>query len=98
MTYGPAWKEGEQAVAEYERLRANALGAANCPCGLAVLLRHGMAAWLDLACRAVPSETEGTGKVHVEGSGQVPGFVRAVAVVLADAVLAMAQHTEEVRA
>jgi hypothetical protein len=94
----PAWKEKGELVGEYELLRANALGATNRPLGLAVLLRHGMAAWLDLAGRAAPASPGGCGGGWVRGSGGGTGIVRAVAAVLADAVLAMGQRATGVRA
>jgi hypothetical protein len=98
MTGGPAWKEKGQVAGEYEQLRANALGATNRPCGLAVLMRHGMGAWLDLVGRAVPAGPEGCGRGSACGSGEGTGIAQAVAVVLVDAVLAMRQHATGVRA
>ena len=98
MTDGPAWKEKGQVAGEYEQVRANALGATNRPCGLAVLMRHGMGAWLDLVGRAAPAEPEGCGRASAGGSGEGTGIAQAVAVVLVDAVLAMGQHATGVRA
>lgn len=101
MTDGPARAERGLLTDEYERLRANALGAANRPLGLAVLLRHGMAAWLGLVCRAVPAVPAvpaGCGRECIRETGGDPGIARAVAAVLADAVLTMGLHAKGMRA
>jgi hypothetical protein len=78
----------EALLDEYEQLRANALGATNRPRGLAVLLRHGLGAWIRLAGSLGPSSTgrERRGIRAPVADGDVG---TATVVVLADAILTM---------
>ena len=84
-------------VAEYERLRANALGAANRSRGLAVLIRHGMAAWIGFLIQPVPVPPAGMDDGFHSATGHGAHLDRSAAAVLADAILGMTRTATEAR-
>lgn len=81
--------ESTELVAEYERLRANALGAANRSRGLAVLMRHGMAAWIGFLIHPEPVPSAGMGDGFQSAAGHGTHVDGSAAAVLADAILGM---------
>lgn len=86
-----AAEQSTELVVAYEQMRANALGSVNRPCGLAVLLQHGMAAWICLMSsrETTPPASEGNGVDSALGDSA--SVDRSAAAVLADAILTIAR-------